>query len=375
MSQLDNAYVGNENSSMSAEEAPKFIIVKDGYGVEHKVIDLNDKNFVRSEGIIHLTPVIKTKRHRPMVTYSRWQDPMTGIIYGIFIGVNNKTKELMFQSILLQDDETFDLRNVMDAKKWAILRFAPFLKGSPNWRSWHKTQYEVVDKEKEANEFLAKRVLKRKAVDIAEGLSGENLIDMARNLGLDPSHHSVPTLHKEIIEIAEKNHKRFMDIWDSPNRVQLTTLKRALATGVVTEEPSMGFMYGQLPLGYNEALAVDYLREHSNVAIAIEQKARNQEAASIKAMAKKETPAVFDDKRDASVTALMEELKKANEMIKHLSSLAAKKQIEEEGSQEPDTEFEALKVEAKGLGFKNPNIYKTKEKLQEAVNKKKAEIA
>lgn len=372
MSTLTESLAGTQNSNKQVEEAPEYIIIKDGYGVDHKVINLEHPK-IRRNGIIELVPTRSSTRHATQVRYTKWQDTNSGIIYGIFTGVNPKTKELMFQSILLRNDVVLDLSNNSDAKKWAVLQYASFLRGSVNFKEHHKTQYKIHDKEQEAQEFLSKRVFKRKAIDIAEGLIGEGLVDMARDLGMDPKSYSVPTLHAELIKISEENPKRFMDVWDNPMRTQLTILKRGIATGIVTQDlTGLGFMFGAHTLGTTEGAATDYLRQHPQLGIAIDQQARNKESDSVKAMSskKQETPPATGE--DATVKRLLEEIAAMKEMNKTLSEQLMDKQLNETGTITVDEELLELRKTAKGLGVKNPNIY-GKEKLKAKVEELQAQ--
>ena len=373
MSLQTNSLAETQNSNQTIEEASEYIIVKDGYGVDHKVVNLENPKIVRKEGLIILTPTRSSNRHAQQIRYTKWTDPMTGVHYGIFTGVNPKTKELMFQSIFLKNEVTFDLSNQMDAKRWAIIQYAPFLQSSPNFKSGQKTQYKVVDKDQEAVEFLAKRTVKRKAVDIAEGLVGESLVDAARDLGLDPKSYSIPTLHAEVIKIAEENFKRFMDMWDNPARSQFTIFKRGLATGVIFRDVSgFGYMFGAHPLGATEGAAVDYLRQNERLSMAIDQQARAKEHDSVKAMASKKMETAPKTGDDARFQALMAELEAQKELTKNLSEQLQKKEFDSTGTISADEELMELRKEAKTLGVKNPAVY-GKEKLIAEIAKRKLE--
>ncbi len=366
MSHDTESLAGIKNAGVNTEEAPEYVIQKDGHGVEHKIVNLNHPKYKR-KGIVELKPTRSSTRHATSVRFTKWQDPMTQIIYGVFTGVDSKTKELRFQSILLYNDVTFDLSNPVDAKKWAVLQYAPFIVGSPNFKAGQKTQYKVYDKEQEANQFLATRAIKRKAVDIAEGLVGDSLVDMARDLGMDPKHYSTPTLHAEVIKVAEENHKRFLDVWDNPNRSFFTIMKRAIAVGVITQDPMYGFMFGAHQLGLTEGSVVDYLRNNERLAVAMDEQARNKEAASVKAMmaTKAEAPKTG---RDAELERALKEIEDLKEMNKNLSKKALEKELDETGTVAVDDELNELRKKGKLLGIKNPAIYgkdKLKAKIEE----------
>jgi hypothetical protein len=337
------------------KENVHYKLFKDGNGVEYKIVNFENPEICPREGIVQLHPLRLTTRHENRVGFKQVIDRRTGIIYGIPTGINAKTKELEFMKINLRDSETLDLTNPVDAMKWTVIRNSFFVEGSPNLTG--KAKYKVFDVERNAINYLNNRAQKRKAVDIAEGLTGEQLVDMARNLGIPPENNSIPTMHMEVIKKSEDNPKLFMEIWDSPTRVQLTILKRALSVGVVTFDPAIGYNYNGAPLGQNEAMAVEYLREYPSTCQAIDILSKKQEDDGVKAMATAVERPVLDDK-DARIAKLEAELA-AREAI--LNDLSAVKIVEDSSIHQKYLE------EGKRLGIKGVHMIKSLDKLKEKV--------
>jgi len=362
METLEASVQGKTNSaSTGGEDAPYYVEVPDGFGTKIKIINFDNPKLAPFEGHIKLIPIRTTTRHENKASLRKVYDRKNGVIIGINNFINPETKQWEFLKIQLTDSETFDLSDPMDRKKWIVLKHSRFVEGSP-FQSPDKREvtYRVEDKNKEAELFLQRRAAKRKAETIADGLYGENLIDMARNLGFSADNVSVPVLHKEVIEYAEKNPVKFIEIWDSPTRIHLTVLKRAVATGVISNNPPHGFMYGAIPIGINEPLAINYLQENAHISQAIDMLSRKQESDSVKAMAKKETIPVNDEK-DAKLANAQAEIQALNERLKALTTVKIEEQMESDLGQlntAKDEDFEALKITAKSLGIKNPGVYK-----------------
>jgi hypothetical protein len=337
------------------KEGVHYKVFKDGNGVEYKVVNFENPDICPREGIVELHPLKVSSRHRNIVGFKTVVDKITGIIYGIPNGVNPQTKQLEFLKITLTDSETLDLKNPLDAMKCTVIRNSFFLEGSPNLSG--KPKYKIHDTEREAILFLAQRAIKRKAVDISEGLTGSQLVDMARNLGIPPENNSIPTMHKEVIKRAENDPQKFMDIWDSPTRKELTVLKRAMSVGVVTFDPQLGYNYNGSPLGQMEGMAVEYLKDYPQICQTIDMLSQKQESDSVKAMAGTEKKLVVDSK-DARVAALEAELAANKELLKKLSA--------EKITGDGDLHAKYL-VEAKRLDLKGAHKIKSFDKLKQNV--------
>jgi hypothetical protein len=345
------------------KEGVHYKIVNDGNGVPRKIINFENPEICPREGIIQLHPMRLSTRHENRLGLRVCVDRTTGIIYGIPTGINEKTKEIEFMKINLVDAETLDLSIPVDAMKWTVLKNSYFVEGSPNLRG--KPKYKVHDVEKIANNFLNQRSQRRKAVDIAEGLAGSQLVDMARNLGIPPESNSVPTMHMEVIKRAEDSPKTFMEIWDSPTRIQLTVLKRSIAAGVVVFDTVLGFTYNGSPLGATEGLAVEFLKDYPQICQAIDMLSKKQENASVKAMAKMEVKPILDDK-DARIAALEAQLAASDAVLK---TVASEKMIVDVTA-EINPEMAELLAEAKRLNVRGAHLIKDPDKLREKINEK-----
>ena len=219
--QVENS---QENSGTRGVEAEKemFVVIKDGYGNDLKVLNFKNESICPKEGIVELIPMKTSSRHQNWVSFRSIWDKNNQAMIGIPDRIDPRTKEWVFQKITLTDMETLDLSIELDRKKYLVIKNSHFLKGSPNLRD--KPLYYLRDKEQEAKAYLQNVYTKRKATTIAEGLYGEDLVDMARNLGIAPEQNSIFTLQMAVIQKAEDKPKEFLAIWDSPTRKELTIL-------------------------------------------------------------------------------------------------------------------------------------------------------
>lgn len=341
------------------QEGVHYKVWKDGLGTEVKIANLENEDLCSRTGIIELIPMRMSSRHENRVGIRTVIDRKMGVIWGIPTGVNPETKKLEFLKINLVDSETFDLTDADQAMKWAIIKNSYFVEGSPNLKG--KPKYKVRDVERQAKLFLANRSQKRKAIDIAEGLYGQALHDMARMLGIPPEANSDATLAMEVIKRAEDKPKEFMEIHDSPTRKEIIVLKRAMAAGLVSQDPSLGWNYNGLPLGPNEVMAAEYLKEYPQVCQTLDLMTKKVDADTEKSMSNPVTVNPIIDDKDARIARLEAELAEKESIIKNV--------VAEKLVGDVDERIEWLN-EAKRLGVKGAHLIKDLESLKTKVLEK-----
>lgn len=349
------------------KEGVHYKIVKDGNGLEHRILNFENPELCPREGIIELEPLRTSKRHLNRVSFRTINDKEFGVKVGIPLGIDQKTKELIFERIYLEERETFDLSDPKQAMKWACIKRSHFYSEmvdgkqmNPNFQTGTKSAYKAYDKEREAIVFELNRRTKRNAVDIAEALVGADLEDMALNLGYDPKTLSPKALWMEVVKFAENSADKFMAIWNSDARAEMSILKRGISMGVISVTLDKGYAYNGLTLGYNEPEAVKYLKDHKATAISIDTVSRRNETDGQKSM--NVAPKIMDEK-DAVIAKLQAELAK----VKSHASEATEKALDlqtEVDLRDNDPELASLIVEAKRLGIKGVHNMKDKDKIR-----------
>ena len=347
-------------------EGVDYVVHVDKNGVRTRVLNLENPKYCRRTGIIELEPVKRSKNHDNKLLVSRIYDAENDITIGIPAGVDLKTGELKFKRITIPEDRTFDLSKITDAQEWAVLKHHKDIDvDGTKIANGIKVKYKVYDKEEIATKFLAERSLFRKAIDIAEGLHGRQLVDFAIQLGIPSGLMSQAELQMQVIKTAEKKPKEFMAAWDNPDKYQISLVKKALSLGVLTNDPLMGIMYNGLPMGTSEQQAVMKLKENVGLAHNIEKICQEKSGAIEESLVKNVVHEILDDK-DAEIKRLKEE---AEAYKKKLQEIADEKfkQFESETENQKDEEFMLLLTEAKELKIKGAHLVKDKETLRQKI--------
>jgi hypothetical protein len=281
------------------------------------------------------------------------------MLIGIHNGNHPKTKELRFVPIVVKDVEFFNLANPTERRRYIVIKHGPFVVGSPNFMAGSRTQYKIVDKEKESNDYFAERKLKKSASEIADSLWGEKLENMAIALGYDPKLMSPTQLHMEVCKYAESDQKingktgaqRFMEVMNS-DMEELVILKRGLSTGIV-EQIGIEYRFGGIPIGMSELEAIQYLKTHPTTTISIDTQSRGKQTTSHATEQPKQ--AVIPDQYAATIENLRKELAEAKKRIKDVSEVALE-QTSLNTVAEENPEYAELLEEAKTLKVKGAHM-------------------
>jgi len=263
---------------------------------------------------------------------------------------------------------TFDLSIPDQAIAWAIIKNSPFVEGSPNQHG--KSVYKVIDRVKSAASEIDKRSQRRKAEDIIESLKGDDLFDMAYNLGINvDANQNIFMITNEIYRVMEKSPVDFLKLYNDPSRPYSIVFNKGLAKGVVTRDvKSQEYLYGSLPIGSTKEAAIKYLLDNVGIAGAINSKCDVLDEQSKVSMNKMINRDVDESEAlKAEIAALKAKL--AAETVKE------EVVFEDKFSTMVDLEHEELKTKAKEYkisGYNLPTM--TKEKLKAKVEEFEAKL-
>ncbi len=247
-------------------EIPEFILVRDGHGVEHKVVNFDNPNICKRKGVIKLVAIKRNPKKEHNTNFRVARDPRSKVIYGIQNGVHPITKNLKFQQIKIGDFKIFDLSVPQDAEEWCVIDKAPFLLGGVNQKGI--VLYKVHDEEAEAEIEIKKSTLRSRAEGIARECTHEMLIDLARPLGIVFGHNSPTVIRRLLIDKANKEPEVFINVYDGAHREIVFAVKRGLETGLITETLEHGWLFKDtLPLGMSEASVVTFLSKPANYTV------------------------------------------------------------------------------------------------------------
>lgn len=266
--QKKGAKNGPATSKTPAKRAdiPMYTIFKDGNGYEYRIANMANPLVCPREGIMEIEVLKKTNAREARFAISNTYDPELGVFFGVPLGIDSKTKEIRWQRFVIGDFRTYDLSKHADAVEWAIISRAPWLQGSAYQKG--KPWYKKHDKEAEAREIITRSTIRSRAMEIATKMTAiEDMMDMYRNFGKNPEGFSLITLQAEIIKIAERDPKGFVDSWENKNRPIVAVFTRSLATGLISFDINKGgFMWkNSLAMGMTEQSAQQFLFDNKNI--------------------------------------------------------------------------------------------------------------
>ena len=368
------------NVSETLKEGADYVVVKDGNGSETKIVNLNNADICIRKGFIEIECMKRSNKHENVKMVRVVRDRKTNLYIGVPIGINSDTKELQWKAFWIDDKMSFDLAIPDQAIAWHVLKNSQYVEGSPNQQG--KSIWKVIDKEVNAHKEIDKRTLRRKAEDIIESLKGSSLTEMAINLGVNvDANQSVFMMTNEVFRIMELDPKKFIDLYNNPQREYVSVLKRGIAKGKIVLDNATGtYIYGNMPMGHNEEMAVQFLINNAGIATTITMKCNQEDADSKKAMEVVQAKPTVNKEADLQrkIMELEAELAK-NKVVEEFKSpfdtMESAVVNTESTKKKEDPEMESLKARAKELkikGFALP--YMTKEKLINAISDAEEEL-
>lgn len=85
--------IKNSNAE-GVKEGVHYKVVKDGNNLEYKILNFENPDLCPRSGIIELEPLITSRRHLNRVSFRVFNDKELGVLVGIPIGIDDKTKKL-----------------------------------------------------------------------------------------------------------------------------------------------------------------------------------------------------------------------------------------------------------------------------------------
>lgn len=339
-------------AAVKEAEIPMFLTIKDGHGYDVKIANLDHDIWAARTGIVQVEAMTRNKRHTRYTVIKNVNDKESGAVFGISLGVDRVSKGILWEKIQLTETEFFDLSKRKERQRFIVVSRHSSMEGSPNL--FGKPDFRIIDKEKKASNYLQERSEKKRCQEVVDNLTYEQMIELAPAFGIDPKANSQVMLTSEIYRIADNDYKKFLGVWDNPDRVGMVTFKRALKNGLISFDAISGFTYQGYRLGFTEPAAFSYLTSNIQLLSTLEMQSNEKEANSQYRVA----PAV-PAKADpiSELEKQMEKMREENEALKKLIA------------QTPDY-MSQLKAEAKELGIKGFALM-GEEKLKQEIEKAK----
>lgn len=358
------------NSEMLIE-GTHYEIVKDGTGYGYKYAILDHEMWAPKEGIVEIRrlknnlTLAGTPKNDDEVIIKRYMDRPTNLLIGLHTGVNDRTKTINHNYVKLEGSMMFDLSIPADRRLYIIAMRSPMVEGSPNQSG--KPVYKLYDKQIIASKNIDKRSLRRKCEDIIESLKHGQLEEMARNIGVNvEANRNHDMLLDEVYRISENDPRKFIEIFENPNREYITIFHRARAKNIITLDfASNTFMYGGIVLGHSQDAAINFLTESQGIASAMKIQCDDIDKGTKQSM--------------SFVKSEENELEKLRAEVAELKASKVKSEsavVSEETKEESINTMDSLKKRAKELkivGFALPHM--TEAKLIKAIEEKEAELS
>jgi len=287
----------------------------DGNNYKHKVANMNNPFICKRKGSVEIECIKKSNTNPPRFSISTVHDKELGLIFGVPLGIDSRTKEIRWARFVVEDFKRYDLSKKQDAVEWTIVSRAPWLAGSPFQRG--KSHFRMYDREAIAKEVIETSTLRSKAEELArKSIPLEDLCDMYRNFGKNPEGFSYIMLQAEMIKIAQRSPKDFLNIWENTNRAVLTSFNRATQMGIVEYNAVKGgYLYKNLPLGLTDQAAIKYLLENKTLLAQIDLQSKELDTVAINIKKQTDNEKEFFGTQDATEDVELVELRMAAKVL------------------------------------------------------------
>lgn len=385
------------------KEGTHYKVMKDKFNNEHLIAIAYHPLWLAGSvtGRVQLIAQRKDTERADSERASRFRsvrDKATGLLFGVNPHIDTFTGQIEFASIPMGPMLDFDLADITQRTQWACISRSQDVENSPNQVG--RPRYKVYDVERKAAAKVETRKERRRASAIFDSLDAIQMKDVAIGLGINPDAYTTISLENEVAEFIESptsnNYRKFLDVWEAPNRDTIITFKRAVKTGVITYSPvesrvgnsvlQRGFFYNQIHLGSTEEGAINFLSNHENLvltgsinAVSMERENNTNLGGVKKVINTQSSTTSINTTGDAAAMkanyeAQLAAMKIEMAELKKEQGFKINKPVVS-GALETNTteEFVALKAEAKNLKVKGWQFFKETqiEDLRTKVNEKK----
>lgn len=257
-----------KNESLVVGEKYKFTVI-DADKVGSRLVK---ERVANGESLhININPVGKVNNDRRVphrgLTYQK--DPITGVYYGLFIGLDRYDAP-MWQKINMEEYLPLNLENDTDKKIWAVIRFHPLIKGSPFQADL--PMYEILDPDEQSRKDLFRVELMKEAFNLVDKIS-ENpreLVQFLRYMGEDVDNSNSLRITTSLAsKIAMNSPEKIIASWKDKDRAIKQSIANAIKLGIIEEVPSKGFVFNNIPIGQEVSEVVYNLKNDMNLVTAI----------------------------------------------------------------------------------------------------------
>lgn len=157
----------------------------------------------------------------------------------------------------------FDLNQPNDALLFEVVKDDEMIAPSKSQINPTLHRFYIEDKEKEAVATISKSKLRKKAYDIIEGLSMEQMANYAKILGKFVQTLSASQIESALYEIADDKPQMILDVNNDKDLKYKIFLKRCLEKNYLHMDNGK-YMNGKDLVGVNEDYAIQWLKDPQN---------------------------------------------------------------------------------------------------------------
>lgn len=256
------------NPIVSEEErrhvAENFANKVEGTDRQDKIVDVlalaqqiqKERKSQKASMVIDIKSIMLKKNHETNKSITFVKDPNFNCVYGIFAGVDG-FKNILWSRIEMSDTMRLNLDYLEDAKRWAVIRMHPSVKGSPFESD---PIYEVNDPTIEAHKTQKRVTLIQQLFTLVNKMGGIELVETMRYLALGvDSSLTLDVARASLLDLVIKDPEIVYDKLSQRTRGIEGKLRSAIQLNIVIDNPEKGIIYNEIPLGINMHDAVDKL--------------------------------------------------------------------------------------------------------------------
>jgi hypothetical protein len=194
---------------------------------------------------------IKTDKYKDINNTIRFcTDPINGVNYGIMIGLMNDGN-VKWQSVILNEMNTYNLNFLNDAKIFAFIRMHPKVKGSPF--EVEEPIFQISDPDKISAQKNARALAIEKALVTARRMKKEDILGFGRYLGIMyPADASASIVRATLTDKALTEPYEFLEKYNNKSRRFYEAIEAARVVGIITYDYEKGYRFRSIPLGFSE---------------------------------------------------------------------------------------------------------------------------
>lgn len=242
-----------------------FYEIQDGNGFTYRIANMNNRLVCPRKGIVQIEAISRHKGKQANFGFCNVFDSKLKIWYGVPMGINQATKEIIWKRFYLPEWRQYNLAVEEDAIEWAIVSRSNFMEGSPYAAG--RPAYKKYDLEAEAEAKIERISAIKEAVEIVTSLKLKDWISVARFFGKNPENMSVNQLRAEAYTQADRNPKEFISYWTNTNRQVIDIFNAAKAYGLVSYNVTKGWLFrNTMPIGNTEQQAIAYVIQNPEFA-------------------------------------------------------------------------------------------------------------